>query len=261
VTKLKQAASVIAVLGGLGLLLSSSCGGDSPTAIADNSTGGSAGSLGAGGGAGGAVATGGGAGSSASNDASVGSGGSGVDTDATFFADGMVEIPDGAIQVGDSSLNDEAGDPPLEDAGDTLTDAGVVAKKYGILCSIPGAITRRACTGPATSCCYDSDAPTATCSSRCAVGTGIFRCDGPEDCDVGEVCCGAVSTTLILKGSPNHEYSTSCTRSCGTGLVQANTAYVVICKKAADCGLGRTCQGPATNMPDGLGICSSIRLL
>ena len=93
--KLTQTASVIVILGGLGLFLSSSsCGSDSPSTIVDNAAGaaGSGGSAGsAGGDSGGATSTGGASGSSALTDASAGSAGS--DLDATIFVDSMVPIP------------------------------------------------------------------------------------------------------------------------------------------------------------------------
>jgi hypothetical protein len=251
VTKLMQSASVIVVLGGLGLFLSSSCGSDTPATVADNSTGGSAG---AGGNGTGGATTGGGAGSSA------GSGGSSDDLDASIFVDGMVEVPDGAILTGDSSLEDDSGDPPLEDAGSVAGD-GAVVKKYGIYCYGPEAGIRKACTGPVTSCCYDSDNNTGTCSAlKCPTTDGTYRCDGPEDCDVGQVCCGSISTVPLLRGAPHHEYSTYCTASCGTGLVLRDTAYVVVCKRSTDCKLGQSCL-PATNMPAGLGVCATLRAL
>lgn len=258
-TKLMQAASVIGVLGGLGLFLSSSCGGDAPATIADNAnTGGSSGSVGGNG----APATGGGAGVSAADDASVGSGGSGVDTDAEIFVDGMVAIPDGAVTTGDSALDDDSGDPPLEDAGPPPTDGGVVVKTYGIYCYGPSDRLRKACTGPTTSCCYDSDTGVGTCSAaKCPTTVGTYTCDGSEDCAVGQVCCGAISTLPVLKGSPNHEYTTHCSASCGKGLVARDTAYVVVCKHATDCLATQTCLGPATNMPAGLGICTTARTL
>jgi hypothetical protein len=258
VTKLIPTASVIVALGGLGLFLSSSCGGDSPQAVVDNATGGSAG-----GGAesDGATSTGGGAGASASSDASAGSGGSSTDLDATVFVDGMLEIPDGSFATGDATLDDDAGDPPLEDAGAPPSDGGVVAKTFGIYCYGPNDRLRKACTGPVTDCCYDSDTSTGTCTSatlKCPTTAGMYRCDGPEDCSVGQVCCAAVSTLPLLKGSPNHEYSTNCTASCGKGFVAKDTAYAVVCKKAADCTSVQTCRA-VVNMP-GLGICSALVL-
>lgn len=255
--KLKQAAGVIVLLGGVGLFVSaSSCGGDTPATIADNNVAGSAGA-GTGGAAGtesgGATGTGGSAGSS--DDASVGSGGASTDLDATIFVDHLVDPPDGAFSTGDATLDDDGGnEPPVEDAGSVSSDGGVIAKRFLIYCGA------KSCSGPVADCCYDSDTSTGTCStSRCATTTGTLQCDGPEDCDVGQVCCASVSTAIKTVGSPNHEYFTHCASSCGTGAVQINTAYAVVCKRVSDCGIsrvGETCKA-VVNMPKGLGICSN----
>jgi hypothetical protein len=250
-----QTASVIGVLAGLGLFLSSSCGGDAPAAVADNNTG-PGGSPGAGGTA--APATGGGAGSNAQDDAAVGSGGSGQDLDATIFVDHVVDIPDGAFATGDATLDDDGGnEPPLEDAGSAPSDGGIIAKRYTIFCGA------RSCSGPVSSCCYDSDTGNGSCTlpeTRCT--QGVYQCDGPEDCATREVCCATVSTLPILLGGPNHEYFTRCATTCGSGAILRDTAYAVVCKKAADCGLavGVSCKA-VVNMPHGLGICSGGKVL
>jgi hypothetical protein len=264
--KLGYRAGAVVILGGLALAISSSCGSDPPAAIADTNVGGSAGSSTVTSGAGGTTtpATGGAAGASESTDASVGSGGaagSAEDLDATFFSEATVEIPDGAMLVGDGSLNDDAGDPPLDDAGSTLSDGAVVTKRYGIFCTGPDAPARKACTGPIAVCCYDSDTGNGSCTTgKCSTTAGTFTCDGPEDCDTGEQCCGSVSTALQIAGSPHHEYFTRCVTSgtCGKGLILRETAYVIVCKRAADCTAAQTCV-PATNMPSGVGICQAAR--
>jgi hypothetical protein len=198
------------------------------------------------------------AGGGSSDDASVGSGGSSNDLDATIFVDHMLEIPDGTFATGDATLDDDGGgEPPLDDAGAPPGDGGGTTK-YTIYCGT------RSCLGPTGHCCYDSDALAGICQGptfKCPTADGLYTCDGPEDCMPKEVCCATVSTALQIAGSPNHEYSTRCATTCGTGLVLRDTAYAVVCKKPADCGttLGVTCKA-VVNMPKGVGVCTTLRL-
>jgi hypothetical protein len=249
VTTFGQTASLLILLAGIGLSLSSSCGGGSPALVSDNNTGGSAGSAG-GSATGGAPDMDGSAGSSSPDDASVGSGGS----NDMVYADHL-EIPDGAFATGDATLDDDGGEPPLEDAGSTSGDAGG-ARRYTVYCGA------RSCSGPTANCCYDSDTTTGTCTaatSKCPTTAGTFACDGPEDCDAREVCCATVSTLLQVITAPNHEYSTRCATTCGTGLILRDTAYAIVCKHPADCGtkLGATCKA-VVNMPKGMGVCTGL---
>jgi hypothetical protein len=240
----------LTLLAGMGLTLSSSCGGDSPSLVSDNNAGGSAGSGGGGSATVGAGGTGGGGGSSVTDDASVGSGGGSSDIDATEFVDHN-EIPDGAFATSDATLDDDGGEPPLEDSG-APGDSGT--KHYTIYCGA------RSCSGPAANCCYDSDTTTGTCTAasiKCATTAGTYQCDGPEDCDTKEVCCATVSTLLKLITAPNHEYSTHCATTCGTGLILRDTAYAVVCKHPTDCGRGTTCKA-VVDMPKGMGVCSTL---
>jgi hypothetical protein len=63
-------------------------------------------------------------------------------------------------------------------------------------------------------------------ATPCALGEQTDRCDGPEDCPSGNVCCLFVGNTF---------YGTACAPSCGQ---QAR-----ICHSAADCAPGQGC-GP-----------------
>ena len=57
--------------------------------------------------------------------------------------------------------------------------------------------------------CLDRDAPCGCDLSGCEVME--VRCDGPEDCNAGESCCG----TLTLDGTSTTGYSSfACARQC-----------------------------------------------
>lgn len=52
-----------------------------------------------------------------------------------------------------------------------------------------------ACTLPAEICCVGFAG--AACSASCGFGTLPVRCDGPEDCGAGEVCCESMNTGAL----------------------------------------------------------------
>jgi hypothetical protein len=172
----------------------------------------------------------------------------------------MLAIPDGAFTTGDSSIDDDAGDPVVidDDAGPVVSKDGGLTVAQNVLCGTVDGGANKACRLPGH-CCYDSDTASGVCGSsvtKCAAAAGMLLCDGPADCGAGEVCCATVSTAIKLVTAPNHEYSTRCATSCGTGLVQKDTAYAIACTKSTDCGTLQTCRAVA-NMPKGIGICAS----
>ena len=71
--------------------------------------------------------------------------------------------------------------------------AGVDAGRYaGVFCS--GGASPTSCALPDQACCVDTTNPTldtcyAIAGGSCRAGGTVERCDGPEDCDPGQVCC------------------------------------------------------------------------
>lgn len=116
--------------------------------------------------------------------------------------------------------------PPARPDVPTITpDAGGPS---GVGC---GAVT---CAAP-DACCIAGDVAFCTPASECRGST--IRCDGPEDCSAGEICCGS--------GDRGGDFATVCQAAvepCG----------IRVCHGSADCGGGNCC--PIM----GSGYCSPI---
>lgn len=80
-------------------------------------------------------------------------------------------------------------------------------------------------------CCIGDSASTCNLYGHPCAGT-ILYCDGPEDCDVGEKCCGQFSTAP--KGA-------LCTIGCGAAADE-------LCGSNADCSAGQVCT-ESPNLP------------
>ncbi len=73
------------------------------------------------------------------------------------------------------------------------------------------------CTSATQVCCHSfmgDDPPTLSCAcpGACGPGASEFQCDGPEDCDMGQVCCAVydgANETLHATCQPTTECSNS----------------------------------------------------
>src|SRR5262245_24464959 len=118
----------------------------------------------------------------------------------------------------------KTGDPPAGDAA--RTDSAVVAD---------GAPLDTPSVGPI-------DCPGSMCGVVCCVGqcqnttcTGkVFRCDGPEDCNPGEVCCnnqnGSLCTTTCSGAFEVCHTTTDCSFSCNDCGFRVDYGQKVCCE-------------------------------
>jgi hypothetical protein len=95
---------------------------------------------------------------------------------------------------------------------------------YGITC---GGTT---CTSPTDWCCMSASAGCQARSMQCTQNTLPMECDGPEDCPVGQICCGSYNPEM-----------TYCTGQCGPTPL-ANAGDGRLCHTNQDCANNATCH-------------------
>ncbi len=184
-----------------------------------SSSGGTAGSGGASGGAGGSVSggAGGSAGATGGTGGSAGAtGGTGGSAGATGGAGGSGGVPGtGSVKCGQKT------------------------------CAVA---SQSCCFGEnVTPYCYKKDAFAGCKCTGTLCEKAVVDCDGPEDCNGGQVCCATKGIT------GKHFDRLSCTTTCKTGLT-TTAAEVCHLNASGTCPSGMTCASDA-RLPGGYGLC------
>jgi len=117
--------------------------------------------------------------------------------------------------------------PPVPDA------APVVPRDAGVISPPPVntvACGSARCVVGQQACCVTAASSTCIPLSGICLGGAARRCDGPEDCDGGRICCA--------HPDPQGGYRSACNRP----MECAQMGGATICRTAADCpGVNRTC--------------------
>lgn len=179
-------------------------------------SGGAAGAAGSGGAAGSAGTTGGGG--TTSGGGTTGGGGTPGGGGTTTSGGGGTTSGGGAPPGGGGTVGG-GGAPP---GGGGSTSGGGSSGVGVVGCE------KTLCSTATQFCCYDSNDP----SSCKPIGMGCsgarVHCDGPEDCDGAQKCCGK------LNGAQTEFNDVQCDTSCGSYERQ-------FCHGAQDCPVGKAC--------------------
>lgn len=117
--------------------------------------------------------------------------------------------------------------------------AAAVGTRCGVGLPVPCALgTEKCCVRSlATDSCMDASAPCTCAASGCT--TLEMSCDGPEDCDQGQVCCGT------LQDSSSPEYSLEANRytefSCQASCDYAGSQRIACHSVDPECPVGTLC--------------------
>ena len=131
---------------------------------------------------------------------------------------------DGGFDGGDGGGGDARADA-AQDGALTGPDAAV-----GVVC---GATS---CSLPDMECCLDLAATACLAVTDTCAGQ-VQRCDGPEDCTGGDVCCAQVPNSFILC-RPYGMAASDC-----TGQLVGTNGKLVLCHHSTDCPADRAvCQ-------------------
>lgn len=156
----------------------------------------------------------------------------GVRLDAPVtIADAPAPSPDAHVVTDAHVADAHVADAQVAHDAATLPDAGTVAGGT-VSCYSQGDPTNT-CTLP-VHCCFDNY--TSAHDGACSTGTctyGTITCDGPEDCNTGELCCAHAIRDPDLG-------TTGYTIACQTGSCGNDSLNVEICHPATGCSSG-TC--------------------
>jgi hypothetical protein len=136
------------------------------------------------------------------------------------------------LDFDESQLVDGGGDAGRDggsDAGDAGHDAALDAGPSAVACGASS------CSVPAQECCLTSPAPACLALTDTCAGQ-VQRCDGPEDCTGGEVCCAQVPGSFILC-RPYGTQASDC-----TGILSGSSGEIVLCHHSSDCPDRGVCQ-------------------
>jgi hypothetical protein len=175
------------------------------------------------GGAGSGGAAPGGSAGGAATGGSVGSGGAPAEP-APPIADAASALP------ADAAMMPAPPPPPVPDAAPLPPDAPPLAPDAALLPrdTAPPASTgtiacgSNRCLAGKEACCVTTAGASCIPMNGLCLGGSLFRCDGPEDCDGGRVCCLRMETG---------GYRSACARAAEC----AQAAGTAICRTGADC--------------------------
>lgn len=101
------------------------------------------------------------------------------------------------------------------------------------------------CVAGLQACCVTATSSGCIPFAGVCVGGAIRRCDGPEDCDGGRVCCAQPQNT-----GTGTNFRTACSRPAEC----TQQGGVAVCKTTADCPPNRTC-GPVSFPGGTISVC------
>lgn len=200
----------------MALLLGTGCGDDSEdesSGTGGATTGGTGGiTVGGSGGGSGTGASGGTGGVPAGGGGTSASGGSGGSS--------------GAGSGGIAGAGGSAGGASGGSAGTTASGGTGGGSGQSIACGT------KSCALPGSYCCNHPNQPDECLASATSCTFGVeMKCDGPEDCGAGEVCCGAI----FVQGQNISYTSTACAATCSGKNAR------VVCGSSGKCPTGLTC--------------------
>ena len=132
--------------------------------------------------------------------------------------------PDGG---GVTSIDGSAGDAGI-DATRELRDA--IAADGPIMVTLPGEVACSpgpVCKPPGATCCYDFGSLKGQCTvtGGCPVTTTAVKCDGPEDCANGAVCCAAADAFRCAVDCPQGSEICGGSGKCLKSTQKCGTSY------------------------------------
>lgn len=141
---------------------------------------------------------------------------------------------------------------PMDTAG--MAGSGGSSPDGGVPDMAPGPQTagrvqcgNLSCNLEQTFCCVDDGYVSCNTRNRSCGGGSARYCDGPEDCDSGDVCCGRTGDDVQQEG-----YRSVCSRS--TQCLPGTGAFV-LCQGNADCPMLTPMCCPVMVGPNGFGAC------